>query len=257
MPLLSRRHIMAAALALPACATARRGPSLEEILHNHVAARGGRANLDAVRTVLSEATIVEPTFTVQGRYIASKSGHMRVDVYYQGNRGFSEGIDAQGAWAWPGDAPEPVAASPLAHATLERGLEFNLYDLEALATLGHSLRLIGSTVVDGAGFHEIAIRMRDGFETTRFVNAETWLSERQRDFRPLHPDVDPTPLPIDTLYSDFRWIGPVRTHFAWREINGLNGEEMQRGNVRRLEYNVSPDTLNFDRSAALRPPAGP
>src|SRR5262245_48516528 len=134
MMIVSRRLIVlgAAAFALSCATPTPAALTLEDILARNAEAQGGAA-FARVQTLLSEAEIVEPTFTVEGRYIASKTGLMRVDVFYQGRRAFSEGIDAQGAWSWPGDAPAPVPASGSGRAMLAHGIEFNLFSLVELS----------------------------------------------------------------------------------------------------------------------------
>lgn len=249
------RRTLLAALATSACAKqANDAPTLASILARHTEARGGAAALDAVRNTLNLAEVVEPTFTVLGRYIASTDGPMRVDVFYEGARAFSEGIDADGAWDWDGDAEAAKAASAIGAAALAHGVEFNLFGLHALTRRGHTLTLEGSEQIAGIDYHKIKLRLADGFETWRYINPDTFMIDRARDLRALHPDVDPTEIIIESAYTDFRAVNGVVTPFRWLQRNIASGEEMQTGVIQRLDYNVGAEALNFARGGAVIAP---
>lgn len=248
-----RDLLLGAAAGLAACATTD-GADLSTVLRNYAHARGGEAALDAVRSTLNTAEIVEPTFTVIGRYIAATSGRMRVDVFYDGARAFSEGIDEVGAWSWTGDAAAPSAATPTARAALAHGIEFNLFGLHALARRGHALTLEGRDEIAGIDYYKIKLRLADGFETWRYIHPETWLADRGRDLRALHPDVDPTQIPIETENADFRAVNGVLTPFRWVQRNVQTNEELQRGTIRMLSYNAPAEVLNFARGVPVITP---
>lgn len=251
------RRTLLAALGVAGCASTEvegDTPSLAYILDRHAQARGGAAALDAVRNTLNIAEVVEPTFSVLGRYIASTEGLMRVDVFYNGERAFSEGIDTSGAWDWDSDAEAPKPASATGAAALAHGIEFNLFGLHALPRRGHTLTLQGRETISGTNYHKIKLRLADGFETWRYINPDTWLIDRARDVRALHPDVDPTQVTIESEYTDHRPVSGVLTAFHWTQRNVGTGEEMQTGAIQRLEYNVAADSLNFSRGAAVIAP---
>ena len=248
-----RKFIGASAGVTAGCATPASDLRLTEILERHTRARGGARALDRVRNTVNIGEIVEPSFTVTGRYVASVAGMMRVDVFAGGERVFSEGIDEQGAWNWPAGAAAS-AASAIGAAALRHGIEFNLFGLHAYRRRGHALTFDGRETIDGVDYYKLGIRLADGFATSRYIHPATWLIERARDVRALHPDVDPTETTINSIYSDFRYVDGVVTSFQWRQINLTKGEEMQTGVLQRLEYNVGAEALNFPRSAPIIAP---
>lgn len=234
-------------LGAGAAACAPRELDLETVLARHTQARGGAAALDAVRTLRNEAEVVEPSFTVRGPYIASAEGLMRVDIFAGGQCVFSEGIDSAGAWSWQqGGAPEP--ASPAGAAALQHGIEFNVFGLHRFAERGHALTLVGVEALNGAPCHVVKVVLNDGFETYRFIDANTWMLVGSRDTRALHPDIDSTEIVIGNEYSDFRVVDHVRSSFAWLQRNLGNGEVMQRGTVLSLAYNPPLTDADFDRN---------
>lgn len=256
MTLIDRRFFLAAIGATACASGGAQAPSssLSQVLSRHAQARGGADTLDAVYNTLNVAEVIEPTFSVIGRYIASTDGLMRVDVFYDGARVFSEGIDADGGWDWESDAETPRAASARGVAALAHGIEFNVFGLHALPRRGHTLTYEGRETLSGMSYHKIKVTLVDGFETWRFINPETWLIDRARDVRALHPDVDPTLTTIESEYADHRPVSGVLTAFRWIQRNADTGAEMQRGAVHRLEYNVATEAFNFPRGAMVIAP---
>src|SRR6202011_1949258 len=84
---------------------------------------------------------------------------------------------------------------------------------------GHRLELVGREKVDGTNYHVLRLTMDDGYTTTLYVDPQSWLITRRRDFRPLHVDIDPTPTTIEQRSSDFRTISGVRFAFAGSETD--------------------------------------
>lgn len=255
-----RRRALAVSLLsiamLAGCATPEK-LSLRDVIVRHAEARGGVAALDAIENTLNIATVAEPSFgEVKGRYIASSAAMMRIDVFYAEDRVFSEGIDVNGEWQWAGDAPAPKSSSEVAinSGALRHGIIFNLYGLHSLQGLGHEVELQGREEIDGVSYFAVKVTLDDGFETWRYVNPATWLIDYGRDFRPLHPDIDPTPVWIETKYEDFRPIDGVLSSFRWTTTNLDTGELMQTGVIHRLEYNAAAKALNFSRSADVIAP---
>lgn len=234
-------------LGAGAAACAPRPLDLETVLARHTEARGGAAALDAVRTLRNEAEVVEPSFTVRGPYIASAEGLMRVDIFADGQCVVSEGIDRAGAWSWQqGGAPEP--ASPAGAAALQHGVEFNVFGLHRFAERGHTLTLVGEEALNGAPCHVIKVVLSDGFETYRFIDANTWMMAGSRDVRAVHPDVDSTEIVLGNEFSDFRPVDGVVSSFAWLQRNLTTREVVQRGTVLSLAYNPALTDADFDRN---------
>ena len=220
-----RLAALVAATSLSACTTA--APSLDALLRSHTAARGGAEVFDAIENLRTEVEIIEPTFTVRGDYRA-RDGAMRIDIYADGARVFSEGVDSEGSWQQNGEGAPVTATSDEGRAALLHGIEFNLFGLHELKARGHSLSLAGAEALDGATYHVIRILLSDGFETFLYLNSETLMIERRRDVRALHPDADPTKQLIENQYLDFtprcgimspassrQIVGSVRSHAIW------------------------------------------
>lgn len=142
---------MAAGLCLvSAIAVAEPALDLEELVARHVKARGGKAAVESVRTFDSDIRIVEPTFEVDGAYVATREGKMRVDIRTAGRHVFSEALDDGRAWSWTPDHGVRVGSDAGA-AALRHGIElpFKLFGLHEVRDRGHRLELVGREVVSG------------------------------------------------------------------------------------------------------------
>ena len=209
--------LASALLSLTACAQATNEPSLPDVIARHVAARGGAASIEAVRVYEADIEIVEPSFTVDGLYVATRDGDMRIDISAGGERVFTEALDRGRSWSWsPSDGVREGTAQGA--AALRHGIDLpvKLFGLHEMASRGHRLEFLGRQTIDGTGYHVLRLTLADGFETLYFVNPESGLIERDRQRRALHVDVDPEPVWIETLYEDYRPVAGVQ--FAHRQV---------------------------------------
>lgn len=245
--------ILVASICLGGCATG--AVSVDDLIGRNTAARGGADALNAIGNMRVLVEITEPQFTVVGDYRARADGRMRIDIYADGARVFSEGIDAEGAWQRAGgDAPiEP--ASEKGAAALAHGVEFNLYSLDALRARGSRVDAAGRERLDGVDHHVLKVALPDGFETFLYVDPDSWQIARRRDVRALHPDVDPAEKLIENQYSDFKLQCGAIFAAASRQIDARTGAELQTTRLVDQECNLSEDALQIPRDVSVeRPP---
>jgi hypothetical protein len=123
-----------------------------------------------------------------------------------------------------------------------------VFGLHRFAERGHTLTPEGMEELNGAPCHVIKVVLNDGFETYRFIDANTWMMIGSRDVRALHPDVDSTEIVLGNEFSDFRAVDGVQSSFAWLQRNLTTGEVVQRGTVLSLAYNPPLTDADFDRN---------
>lgn len=216
------------------------GGTLDELVAAHAAARGGPAAIEAVRSLLIEVRIEEPGFAVDADYRASRSGSMRIDVYDDGERVYTEALEGGRAWARSaGDGAAVTVVGAEGTAALRRGVEspLKLYGLHEMARRGHSLELRGREVVDGIDYHVLRAVLDDGHETFYYLHPVTALIERERQHRALHVDADPQPHWIETRYEDYRPVAGVLFPFRQVETRLDTGEVLATNTVRRIVVN--------------------
>jgi hypothetical protein len=233
------RWILLAAIAGPiACTGTADRADLHSLVAGHVEARGGAAAIEAVRAYECDLHIVEPTFEVDGSYLATRDGSMRIDIRAGGERVFTEVLDRGRAWSWsPGEGVREGSAAGA--AALRHGIEFpfKLFGLHEMQSRGHKLELLGREAVDGTNYHVLRLTLDDGFEVRYYLHPDTMLIERERTRRALHVDVDPTPEWIETLYDDYRPAGGVLFPYRQVERRLADGEVLSTGTLREIRIN--------------------
>lgn len=244
--------LAAAALAAPGCSRAGEDVTLAEVIERHTAAVGGEAALDSVRGLRVELRIIEPEFVVDGVYRAVRGGRMRIDVYAGGERVFTEALDGARAWQMGADSATVREADEKATAALWHGTQFpgNLLYLRDMEARGHRLELVRRDTVQGVAYHVLRLTLSDGFASDWYVHPDTWLIERRRDVRALHPDLDPTEQQLETRWDDFRPVGGVLRAFRSWQVDLASGDTLQRTRVERIVVNpeLSDDVFEMPGS---------
>ena len=211
--------------------------SLSEVIRRHTNARGGAARLDAVHALSTDLEITEKSSTLQAHYSCNDSPAWRIDVYAGGRHVFCEGLDESGPWLWPavdGSAHDAVAD---ARKTGIQGIEFNLYGLHRFEARGHVLSLDGRELLDGVEYDVIKVVMKDSYETYLYINPNTWMIDRRRDFRAFHPDIDPKKAYAEKRYGSFRKVQGIVSPFSEKQVNWNTGEEVNSTIVKSIAYN--------------------
>jgi hypothetical protein len=232
--------------------------SLEGLIARHTAARGGAEAIEAVHAIAIDLTVREPRFTVDGRYRATRDGSMRIDIQADGQRVFTEALYRGRAWSrGQGDTALAEPESAAGAAALRHGVEgpFKLFGLHEMAGRGHRLELRGRESVDGVSYYVVDVTLDDGYHSSYYVNPDTWLIDRERQYRALHVDVDPEPEWIETLFEDYRRVAGVMFPFQQIERRLSTGDVLADTSVRAIEVNPPLDASDFEAPAAsMRPP---
>ncbi|MEX0342097.1 MAG: hypothetical protein AB3N06_05885 [Erythrobacter sp.] len=221
-----------------------------EILDRHVAAVGGEvafANRENMRTLVE---ITEQGALMRGDYRAARDGRMRIDVYYDGKRFFSEGIDAQGAWQQAGEgAPvEKVTGEPAAR--LRRGIDARFETLADSARKGQSVRYVGPRDRESETMDAVEIVGIDGHRRTYFFERDTGLATRMQEREALHPDADPTETDEEEIRTNFRSDCGILQPGETRVFDMQTGEELQSTRLVSTRCNLPEYDLDLGRPAA-------
>jgi hypothetical protein len=238
--------LLAAVLALFGCN--RAALTIDEVIDRNTKAMGGRAAIEAIRSIEVSLHISDPGSEVDGIYYASWPGRMRIDVSVAGKHVFTEAFDGRRGWEWNGK--ESKATSPGATAALQHGVELpgKLFGLHELRQRGHQVELIGREKIEGINYYALRVRLGDGYRTTLYVDPENWLITRRRDVRPLHVDIDPTPTTIEQRSSDFRTISGVRFAFAGSETDLKTGKVLETSQIKSIKINSPLANALFEKS---------
>ncbi|HKD46628.1 MAG TPA: hypothetical protein VKB67_03000 [Rhizomicrobium sp.] len=238
---------LAASAAAPSLAAESDLP-LSEIIARHTKARGGAAALDAVQTMAADLEIVEKGQVVSARYRCNKSPAYRIDIFDHGKHVFCEGLDRNGPWLWPGDQPKPRQGVPEGKASGLTGIQFNLYGLHAFPRLGHKLSLDGRESLSGVNYYVVRLDLKGGYPTFLYIDPESWMIARRRDFRANHPDLNPVKQHLETQFDDFRVTDGVMSAFLEHQVDLDSGKINQVIITDSTTYNPKLDAKIFDRS---------
>ncbi len=234
-----------ASLLLCACGTANRS-ELNKLLSCNDAAVGG-ATLRALDTVEQQIEIQEPDFSATGHFMISREGRMRIDIFIDDNRVFSEGFDGGQAWQMAGPATEPEPSSADGAAALRHSIEQpgHLWTLADMESRGHLVELQNRETLDGVDYTVIQLTLDDGFQNWYWINTDTCLIERNRNFRAFHPDLDAEKSWTETVFEGFQETdGVTRAHLV-RTVDLQSGETIGTTRVIRVRSNPAIDDEVF------------
>lgn len=223
-----------------AAITAERIDSLPEVLAEHQKALG-----KPLQSVQVDLKIEEANYKLNARYIASRDGSMRIDVYADGERVFSEGLNQDGAWQWPGGADDAISVSKAGEQALRRGVIANLYGLHERPQFGYELQYKGVEDHDDGQYWKILSVDPEGFLETFYINTRTGLIDRKAEQSALHPDIDATEVHSMTYFSDYRWVGKTRMSFAAEKHDVESGDVMQRTTLTDVAVNPELPSAAF------------
>jgi hypothetical protein len=221
-------------------AACERAPlTVDQVIEQNTKAMGGRAAIEALKSIEVELHIVDPDFEVNGKYRAARPGRMRIDVMAHGKHVYTGAFDGDRGWRWKGKGAAIDEESAEATAALRHGVELpgKLVGLHELRQRGHRVDLAGRERIDGTDYYALRITMNDGYTTTLYVDSKNWLITRRRDVRPLHVDIDPTPTTIESRFSDFRKVNGVLFAFASTDTDLATGKVLETTRVRSIKVN--------------------
>lgn len=241
------RVLLLLPLLFAGCGSVATGPvDVDEVLARNARSRGGAAKLESVRAMKARLRVEEARGTFDLTYAADRAGRARVDVWSDGRRVFSEGVDERGAWAMGENGPVQEI-STAGRDALERGRLYNLYGLHELPRLGHEVVLEGREVIGPRSYDRLRVEFSDGFETWRVLDARTGQALMARDRRALHPDIDPTEVWIETRFYDFRSVEGVEIPFVARQLAVETGEWLQTTTIESIDINPRLSEAELER----------
>jgi hypothetical protein len=217
------------------------------VINRNTEAVGGRAAIESIQSIQVRLHIADPGFEVDGTYRAIRPGLMRIDVTAEGKHVFTEAFNRRRGWQWKGEG-DVVDEGPQATATLRHGVELpgKLFGLHELQGRGHKLTLLSRETINAINYHVVRLTFSDGYSTSLYIDPNTWLITRRRDFRPLHVDVDPTPTTIETVFSDFRAVGGVKFAFTTTDTDLKTGKVLETTKCTEILVNPVIDPTVFD-----------
>jgi hypothetical protein len=234
----TRKLIAIVALLAPSAVPAQ---TVDEIVARHVAARGGREALAAVRTVrlTGRATAGPGRVAIVRREIA-RPGRIRTEFEFQGTTGVYAWDGSEGWRVSPLDGgfePEPLPAEEARGAAEQADIEGPLVDWKAK---GHRVELAGTETLPGGRAHHLKVTLKAGGVRDLWVDAATGLVVKTVSTRRWRG----REVSIETTFADYRESGGVR--FSRAIETGVPGRPRRlRIVVEDVEVNPALDDARF------------
>jgi hypothetical protein len=231
---------VAAALALlgPALAAAQ---TVDEIVARHLAARGGRPALEALRSLRMTGRVLgSGGRQALVRREVARPGRIRTEFEFQGTTGVYVWDGSQGWRVSPLEgrfAPEALSAEAAALAAEQADVEGPLVDWKAK---GHRVELAGTEELPGGKAHRLKVTLKNGAVRELWVDAATGLVTRTASAR----SVRGHEVAVEAAFADYRESGGVA--FARSIEVGVRGRpERLRIVVEAVELNPALDDSRF------------
>jgi outer membrane lipoprotein-sorting protein len=233
-----RLHFAVLALLAPAAVSAQ---TVDEIVARHLAARGGREALAALRSVrMTGRAYAGPGREAIVRREIARPGRIRTEFVFQGTTGVYVWDGSAGWRVSPLDGglePEPLSADAAALSAEQADFEGPLVDWKAK---GHAVERVGSEALPGGAADKLKVTLKSGVVRHIWVDAKTGLVVRTESTRKLRGHE----LAFETVYGDYREIGGVR--FAHSIEIGVRGRpQRMRIVVESVETNPPLDDSRF------------
>ena len=238
--------LSAIVLLLVACGDAY-DPELARVLKANTEAVGGAEAIENVHSLQIDLQVEELTFSVNGSYLATRDGRVRIDIFADRERVFTEAYDGTAGWQLLKGRSIAEDMSPEGEQAVIHGIHGNIFGLHELEGLGYELALAGKETVDDTDYWMVDSESSTGFLKRYYMNAETFLIERTREESALHPDIDSETNHFETLHFDYQELSGRMFSFSTKKIDMESGEVVQATEVVRLVVNPKIDPTIFDR----------
>ncbi len=168
---------LAGANALAAALTA------DEIIANHVRARGGKDKLIAIQGLERVGRLIVPGFNGQldVRDLKTRAGEYRQEVTLQGMTQV-QAYDGHQAWQvqpFQGRKdPSLMSADEAKGLALSADIDFPLVDYRKK---GHTVEYLGVEDIDGTAAHKLRVTLKSGNESTFWLDPDSWMVIRELD----------------------------------------------------------------------------
>lgn len=219
--------------------------TINSLIESHTDSRGGKDAIENVQSLRLGLEITEPGFTVRGDYVATRDGYMRVDIYSGDERVFTEALGPDGGWQLLQGETVFTELSEDGEEALRRGLVGNLYGLHELSDLGYKLTLAGTVTRGAENFWAIDQIAPNGFFKQRLMDKSSFLIVREVERSALHPDLDSTKMPQETLFMNYKASAGVLFSRRTEKIDSATGAILQKVVVKKVQINPAIDATKF------------
>ena len=238
---------LTSAAFMPVAQAKRATPTVAQILDDYIAATGGRAAYDKIKSSEVSGTLELVAQKIKGSIEVKQKAP---DKFYTaqtiaGIGKLEQGYDGKTAWARdPINGGRILAGAELAQAQLQARLNSTLQWKQ----LYPKAELLGERTVAGARAYAVRLTPVNGRPTTQFYDIKTKLMVRQDQTA----DSPQGAVPTESYFSDYKTVDGVKAPFAMRLVQA--GTEITV-KMTSIKNNVTiPDSV-FAVPADIKPGA--
>ncbi len=222
--------------ALPAAAQ-----TADEIIAKNIAAKGGLAKLQAVKSIrMTGRMTVGPGIDAPIVIEVKRPKAMRVDFTIQGMVG-SQAYDGTTGWnlmPFGGSkVPQQMTAEEATLAEEQADMDGPLVEYKAK---GHTVELLGKETVEGSPAYRLKVTQKNGIVRTIFIDAEHFLEIRQEGKRTMQG----TEMEMESIIGDYKEVDGMM--FPHSIDGGVKGApQRQKIIIEKIEINPPIDDARF------------
>jgi hypothetical protein len=192
------------------CAQFAQAQTVDEVVNKHIAALGGKENLNKIQNVVMEGSL-----TIQGTEIGLTITQVsnklnRQDITAMGMHGFDMMSNTEGWQYMPFQGmqkPEPKTADEVKKSQSDLDIAGPLVDY---ASKGHKVELMGKEDVEGTECYKLKITLAGGKEVTYFIDPASSMIIRTKETRKMNgQDAE-----MQTDLSDYKDVEGVKMPFS-------------------------------------------
>ena len=208
-------------LALGAAANLAQAVTADEVIAQHIAARGGADALRSIKSVKRTGHLVIPGFDADVRVsdVRARPGKIRQEFSLQGLTQV-QAFDGTGGWQiqpFRGRKdPERMSADDTKALAIASDIDTPLVDYRAK---GATALYLGLEDVDGTPAHKLRLTLKSGDSITYFIDPDTYMLIRDV----LKQTLRGAEQEIETDYGEYEKVGGV--YFPMTEEQGPKGSD--------------------------------
>ena len=248
---LMRRHLLAAIATLAAVFASAQAPSTDQIIEQHIAARGGREKIAALRSIVIRGEYRE------GGYVSPTATMALMRPYYklvgdpdQKIGDFAEGYDGS-AWEYYADPGVVLRTVGAASAAGRHRARFD-HPLIDYRRQGTEVRLLGTATVGERPAYRLLMTLQDGFREEALIDQQTFLLLAERKAAPIHAFGEK--VTTETRFADYRPVEGVLFSYLSTEVEIGTGRVLNEFRTKSITANHDYDPRTFSPPEFVRTP---
>jgi tetratricopeptide (TPR) repeat protein len=246
-----RKHLLAAAAAFVAVSASAEAPSADQIIEQYIAARGGRAAIAALKSIVirgeyreGDSVSATATMALQRPYykLVGDPDQKAID--------FAEGYDGS-AWEYYGDPGIVLRTVGAASAAGRHRARFD-HPLIDYRRHGTEVQLLGTAQVGERPAYRLLMTLQDGFREEALIDQKTFLLLAERKAAPIHAFGEK--VTTETRFSDYRPVEGVLFAFLSTEVEIGTGRVLNEFRTKSITANQDYDPIKFSPAEFTRTP---